>query len=273
MKKSFLLFSVLFAVSLFSNTFHLVTYASHCEEGLIKLLRSCKHTGNQITILGMGKPYGGNTQRLLEYKQYLSTLPEEDIVMCIDAFDVLLCERAKQLVDGFHSFNAPLVFSSSTVCWPHYHLGQFFDSVDSKFKYLNGGGYVGYVKRLNEMLEDLSPIQIARSDQAILIPYYLKHKQTIALDNYCRLFLPLRAVKRRELAVSRKQKKVQYRPFGHFSGMIHGHGQGRTTYSWLVSQLYGQQATKQEMQDYLQDDSVITNYEEIRETLSFQKQL
>jgi hypothetical protein len=54
------------------------------------LRRSAELAGVEISVLGIGGVYPANGQKLLLYMEHLKTLDPDQVVMGIDAYDVIL---------------------------------------------------------------------------------------------------------------------------------------------------------------------------------------
>jgi hypothetical protein len=57
---------------------------------LQRLRESAKTAGVQLAVLGLNRPYPANGQKVVLYLEHLRTLPPDQIVVGIDAYDVLL---------------------------------------------------------------------------------------------------------------------------------------------------------------------------------------
>ena len=164
-----------------SPILHICTVASSKAQGLKQLLRSCERHGITIDVLGMDLPYNGNSHKLLYVQEYLNNFPPEDLVLFVDAYDVLFMSNAETIRNKFLNMNVPFLISAERGCFPFPRLAKHFPPGPSSFRYLNSGSYIGYVHAIKEILNDLSPIPFWTSDQGLLTKHYLKYlgKQTL----------------------------------------------------------------------------------------------
>lgn len=188
--------------------FHTCTIASHHTQNLEKLVHSCRKNQIDLEILGMGQPYLGNGMKLIYMKEYLSSIPDEDIVMYVDAFDVIIVGTKTAILEKFFKMNAPFVMSAELNCFPYQKLIKIYPESPSLFKYLNTGAYIGYAKDLKAWLKDLGAINPKITDQGQITRHYLKGNTFFLIDHFCELFLSLCDVKKEEVAIDQENGVV-----------------------------------------------------------------
>lgn len=194
------------------DRFHVCTVANYARRHLEKLILSCKCARVDLKILGMGKPYPQHRARhhvkLLWMLDYLHSLEEDEIVMFVDGFDVLLMADRETIIKKFKNMQVPLVISAERACYPLKELAEQYPSSPTPFKYINSGSYIGYVKHLKKWLLDMN-IHDQQCDQAQVTVHYLKDvKKFLTLDYMCELFIPLYLVEKQEIAIDQKAKTV-----------------------------------------------------------------
>lgn len=217
--------------------FHVCTAASHEDERLHKLLESCKLHGIELHILGLGKPYRKNGTKLLHMREFLKTLEEDEIVMFVDAFDVLIVRDKKEILEKFLSMNKPFIMAAEKNCAPNSGLAAHFPHSPTPFKYINTGTYIGYVKNIREWLQELSPIS-QLCDQAQTILHYVKkaaNRRFFSLDYHCDLFLPLFMVRAEEVMI--QQGKVFCLTTYSEPCVIHANGRSFDIWNQVYNQL------------------------------------
>jgi hypothetical protein len=204
---------------------HVCTVASHYNRQLKQLLHSGIHHGIKMKVLGYGLPYQGDGHKLSYVKEYLNQLPDEDIVLFVDAYDVLFLANAQTILDTFLNKNVVCIFAAEHYMansWPLHYLAKFYPPSPTVFKYLNSGTYMGYVGHLKKVLNDF---QISnRDDQCQMALYYIHHQNEIALDYYCELFLPLVWVQDDEFILDKKNQILRCLLTGSTPCIIHGNG-------------------------------------------------
>lgn len=183
---------------------HICTNASPNSE---QLLDSAHLHGHHVNVLGKDEELAFG-KRLKQYREFINQIPDEDIVLCVDAHDILLLANEKKILDAFYSFNSPCVFPAERSCHPLAHLKQFYPQSSTKFKYLNAGSFIGYAKQLKELFNLLGEIPNKTDGQGLMSYFYLYFPELITLDVEAKLFLTLFDVSMDEFEI--KDKKVTY---------------------------------------------------------------
>lgn len=204
--------------------------ASRSTQGLQQLLESCKSHHISIEVLGLGEPFRGVSEKLLHVQNYLKTLPEEDLFLFVDAYDVLFLTHTKEIIERFLAMNSSFVISVERYCYPHHQLKNRFPKSPTSFRYINSGSYMGYVGHIKKILEEIAPVRLFTSDQGLLTLHYFEHPEAYAFDVYCQLFLPLAGVIEQELTLDCEKKRVYMEETGSTPCLIHGNGGGRSIY-------------------------------------------
>ena len=120
-------------------------------------------------------------QKLNETNKVIQNLPDNDILLFIDCYDIMINSNMNEVLNKFKSFNCDLLISAELVCFPDY-LQEKMDKTppfNIKNKYPNAGGYIGYVKDVKKMMnwknEDIKKQMCEKgTDQAYVINYYVK---------------------------------------------------------------------------------------------------
>lgn len=166
----------------------------------------------KIKVLGdptmtiRGPDYYG--RKLILVKEYLSTLPPMDIVLVTDAHDIRVLATPDEVKQAFLSFHTRVLVAAEKNCYPIENAAEFYrthmpsnsggysmriqNTPDIHCKYVNSGGYIGYVKDLLFLLgdEDLH-LSVHTDDQDVMSFLYLKYQDYpdfIKLDTQCKIF-------------------------------------------------------------------------------------
>ena len=182
------------------DSFHVCTVASYETANLNKLTLSCEINHIDLEVIGLGLPYYGNGTKLILMAEYLKTLDDDEIVMFVDAFDVIIVADKEVILEKFLNMNTPFLMSAEKNCYPE-HLINRYPPMQNSFKYINTGSYIGYVKDLKAWLDDLPHINPSASDQLQVSIHYLDGHVFFNLDYDCELFLPLCLVEDQEIAI------------------------------------------------------------------------
>ena len=233
------IFSISFiSAEISSSPFHVVTVASHPTTTLRQLMESCELNEIQIEVLGMGLPYKGNGQKLSYLKKHLKNIPDDHIVMFIDAYDCLILANQEQILNKFLRANTQCVISAETNLYPHTQLMNRYPISPTKFKYLNSGSIIGYAGYLKKLLKSLKPINKRGSDQGQLMIYYIDHQDEIVLDFFCELFIPLHQIDLSELELNPETHTVHCLITDTKPCVVHGNGGGKLLYQHIYNTLF-----------------------------------
>jgi hypothetical protein len=87
--------------------FHLVTVATHSQGYFDTLVSSCERHGHVLNVLGWGQPWKGFGQKLNYLTLFIRdhTQPD-DVVMFIDAFDVVMLSCEADIMNAFSEFES-----------------------------------------------------------------------------------------------------------------------------------------------------------------------
>ena len=137
------------------NNIHCCTWAKALKSReLAMLLESANRVGINIDVMQCGS----FLEKPAALRNYLSTLPESDIVICTDGYDVLYVQGEETILSRFKDLNAHLVFSGEKQCCHHFPKSKaYFEQTggNNKYVYLNSGLMIGYVGAFLTMLEEI----------------------------------------------------------------------------------------------------------------------
>lgn len=159
------------------------------------LLASARAQGIALELLGMGKPYESLLCKLEWLGERVRRLPEEELVLCTDAYDVLYLQKEEVIEQKFRGLGGEIVCAAER--WYKHQSGRrkrVFDCQAAPFgyRYVNSGTVAGYAGALARMLEaiecDRRVHARMRNDQWFVGKYYCDHPSRIQLDYRCELF-------------------------------------------------------------------------------------
>lgn len=175
------------------DNIHLLTVATHNEGYYNALKKSAKLNNYNLTTLGWGQKWEGFVMKYKLYKEKLSMLDDNDIVIMVDAYDVIVMEKQELLIKKFKTFNKSIVLSKDgkpkSNFFKFFH-NRVFDSCNNI--QLNSGLMMGYVWAIKELfilmcgnnLEKCDRFDL--DDQVLLIDICKNNKkffdQHIAID-------------------------------------------------------------------------------------------
>lgn len=132
---------------------YVVTVATKKEGYYDALVESCQRNGLELVVLGYGKPWQGFAWRFLLVKDFMETIHNEDIVMFVDAYDMISTQPSEVVKQRFLSFNAPIVMSVENMKDRSFISTLMRNQVFGYCKKANvcGGAYMGYVYALKKL--------------------------------------------------------------------------------------------------------------------------
>ena len=172
-----------------------VTVATHAERYFGALLESCRRYKCQLIILGWGQRWRGFRWRQQLIAQWLTTLPEYETVVVLDAFDSIVLRDASTLETQFKSMNVPVLFSTEKDYASPLMRYAYRKVYGDKCSGANvcAGLYMGYVWALRRLFNDIQETFGAEGhdDQQMLYQFCRVRPQWFdgTLDRESRIFL------------------------------------------------------------------------------------
>jgi hypothetical protein len=124
-------------------------------------------------------------------KAYLEAgeIDMDSVVLFTDAYDVLIVEHASAILEKFYASGADLIFAAEPNFFPDAPDGRLesraqFELNESPWRYLNGGGWIGYAWAVKYLVDDISAWVASKNydpswegnDQPFLQEFYLKNR-------------------------------------------------------------------------------------------------
>ena len=162
------------------------------------LIKSAKANGIQLTVLGRGHPWEGGDmsstgggQKVNELKNYLAKCQDDQLVLFVDGYDVLINDSLEEIIERFKSFECDVVFAAERTCWPHddeLYRKQLDVQTLSGYPFLNSGCFIGYARVLKEITDFIEP---SSDDQQYYQRQYVSGNWNIKLDHEAYVFICL----------------------------------------------------------------------------------
>jgi len=208
-----------------------------CHDDSVKAWR-LRHTNNEvINILNtawkggtMEGPGGG--QKLNALRDWIKDLPDHDVVVFTDGFDVFWTRDLDEVVGRFLEMKAEVVFAAEKYLWPNQHLR--FPPSETPYRYLNSGCFIGRVGELKKILGTL--IHDSADDQLYLHHRFLSRQYNMVLDHEGYIF------QTNSEAVEIRSETVYNTDTGCFGCIYHGNGgaDAKARFEYLFDQLHGE---------------------------------
>ena len=130
-------------------------------------------------VWGGGTMVGpGGGQKINLIRRYIQDLPDHDVVLFTDAYDVVYLRDLETITGRFLGFKHEVLFSAEQLLWPNPSL--LFPPAPTKYRFLNSGTFIGRVGEVKRMLE--KPIADGQDDQLYLQEAFLTGQHDAVLD-------------------------------------------------------------------------------------------
>ena len=127
-----------------------ITVATH-NDGYYNILKeSCKRNKLNLVTLGFNQRWKGFTMRYELIKEYLKHIKDNEIILIVDAFDVIILQNEEEIIKKFKKFNKKIVFSVQNGLISKILFRKCNHNV------LNQGTYIGYAKYLKLLYKILN---------------------------------------------------------------------------------------------------------------------
>jgi hypothetical protein len=183
---------------------HTVTYASHHgrDDRFCRAVESAVRNGYDLVILGFKVPWKGLAQKLDAAYKFALSIPDDDLMLFTDAFDVLYTDSSDKIVKIFMERNYKILFAGECGCWPHIvedkqACFKGYPEAPTPYRYLNSGTWIGIAKYVRIMLLDVINTAgtnfLLANDQKLVADMFIAQKHPISLDYYAEIFQSMHA--------------------------------------------------------------------------------
>ena len=138
----------------------------------VKVLNVGKHLDWQDSMDGLG-----GMPKIAAMKKWLKSVPKDDVVLFLDAYDTFFADDPATVLDRFLGFNVDILFGAEESFWPpDPYIKQKFDVNSNHYKYLNSGLYIGKAGALFAFFDQGIPEEV--DDQRFCQMGYLKNYES-----------------------------------------------------------------------------------------------
>ena len=188
------------------------------NDSAMKLGFSVKNIGANEDWHGTDMKSAGGGHKIVMLQEYLATLPENDVVLFTDAYDVFYLFDKDDITRRFMDFQCEILFSAETEIWPDPGMESKHPIPETKYRFLNSGGFIGRVGALKELFaEELKPDD---DDQLYVQRRWLEDttKWDMNLDYECYIF------QTNEANMTIKDGLLYNEETGCYPAIYHGNG-------------------------------------------------
>ena len=190
---------------------HVITYSTDAERHKY-LKQSDEAVGLNIIYL-MSDTWNGVQDKIIAMLNILDKLPDNDMVLFLDAYDAIVTCGKDEIISKFLSKQCDVLISCELNCWPLWHKGIMDRILPPTLnnKYINSGTYMGFVKNVREMFhwkpyDELVTI-CKITDQHYFFMYFIEnhHRVNIKLDHNSDIFQCMFLIELNELEFRKKR--------------------------------------------------------------------
>jgi len=132
----------------------------------------------------MSGPGGGQKINLL--KKYIENLPDHDVILFCDGYDVFLNNTLEEIARRYLELKCKVLFAAEKFCWPDESIAKYFPQSETSYRYLNSGLFIGRVDELKKIIT--KEIYDIDDDQLYYQNAFLSNQFDIKLDYESHIF-------------------------------------------------------------------------------------
>lgn len=224
------------STTLLATELHVCTVATYDNPFLKNFFESCKRYGISVDLLGWGKGYYSHGFALQLIDHYINTLPDEDLVLVVDSFDLFFLAGPEEIVQRFEELGGSFLISAERNCAPDGQLKLLYPSSPTPYRFVNTGTYMSSVQALKTVLKRVAhPIDPFQNDQRILTLDFLANQSDYFLDRNAQVIQTLYEEERDHFFLDPYSMKMKNLVTGTFPCIVHGNG-----YSPLLDPFYAE---------------------------------
>lgn len=170
----------------------LVTVVTDSQRYFPYLKKSAEKHGYTLDVLGWGQKWQGFSWRLGLMIDYLKSLPKDEVVCFVDAYDVIVLQDAKVALANFRRLTKGdpsriLMSEDRATLWSVKVVDALF-FYKCNGKYINAGTYMGQAGAILNFLQSLD-LANAEDDQALMQQHCQKKPDAFLVDSNAEVFL------------------------------------------------------------------------------------
>lgn len=211
------------------------------NDGVLRFEHFCRSHHLNYKIVGKGKEWRGGDmekstgggQKIKELLEEIENMENRLIIVC-DTFDLIPVAEPEEILKKYHATcpDNQILFSSEVFCWPDKHLANNYPPVQTKYKYLNSGSFMGYRNDIYDLIKN-DPVMDNDDDQRFYTLKYLAGKKII-LDHNCHLFQAINGAKN-DLVIHKNRIYNKYT--NSYPVFLHGNGPSKLFLNHLENYL------------------------------------
>ena len=155
------------------------------KKGYYEILEeSCKKNNIELIPIGLGQKWTGFTTKFRLWKEYLNKLPDDEIVMINDAYDVVILRDSSIILEKFKKYNNKILFATQN----GNTAKQVFLTINNNV--IAVGSFIGkviYIKKLIKLIYKYKDIWQKYNNDDQMIVVYILNKEKEFFKKYIEL--------------------------------------------------------------------------------------
>eukprot|EP00602_Paraphysomonas_sp_CaronLab_P003413 CAMPEP_0185022318 /NCGR_PEP_ID=MMETSP1103-20130426/5024_1 /TAXON_ID=36769 /ORGANISM="Paraphysomonas bandaiensis, Strain Caron Lab Isolate" /LENGTH=849 /DNA_ID=CAMNT_0027554327 /DNA_START=501 /DNA_END=3050 /DNA_ORIENTATION=- len=211
---------------------HYFTYANEHRDGLVSLVRSALFSDIEVQIVGMGEKWSGFWQKFRGYWNAIddSDIIDDDVIVLIDAYDVLLFPQAKRIGEVLEVSQTAIVSCvengvhiDKASAW-YYSRGGTTENIFNA-KFINSGCIAGRAGQIKQFLLDaLDRMSFDPDDQTATMSYSFRNPHVLSLDMEQNMFLCAYKESPKSFTVRAESCNLEFNGNSTSAGIVHMNG-------------------------------------------------
>ena len=210
-----------------------ITVATENNGYFETLKESSMRYNYHLVVLGYEQEWKGFGWRLNLVLEYLKTLPSDEIVIVVDAYDVIFLRDSKELKEEFLKMNVKFLCGAFRKLGgvlgflQECEFGKEKSELPSPYNNICAGTYIGRVRDILDIYENYE-IEDGEDDQVLLNRIYDDMEGAITPDSefkiFCTLFPTIftRSVRTEDKIIVTSNKKLKCNATNTYPFVIHG---------------------------------------------------
>jgi len=176
-----------------------IAYGTDKQAYFDLFIESCNRFQIEPVILGWGEKWIGFGRKVMEIRDYIKKLPEDELVISVDPFDVIFLCGIEEIENKFNSLNVPFLcgalkldaFNRSVYEFEFNRTSKMIPETPTGYNYLNSGTWIARagdaIKIIDTLIEKYQMTEVSM-DQQLLTGIYIKNSSMVGLDWKCEIF-------------------------------------------------------------------------------------
>ena len=176
-----------------------LAYATEKQAYFDLFMESCRRFGIEPVILGWGDQWEGTCKKLASICEFISELPDDEMVLSVDPFDVIFFSGLEEIETKFRKLDTPFLcgalklrsFNARIYDYEFNRTSIPSPENPGSYNFLNAGTWIstaGYASSLLSKLAECEQLRACVMDQELFTALYLTDRKVMDIDWKCGLF-------------------------------------------------------------------------------------